>query len=191
MPPKKKEEEIDLSTLPELKTLSALILIRGKKGRAQQLLQRIYKEADKTMSRVKRSEILDHAKEKGIYVDPSSLTDKQKKDPKFMESVSTELTAEVVAKSTLSLLAANTLKARIDRKANPLKEDPHRKYDLLYHFEDTPDTKVLPLPLRRNSKNSPRLPTASDMCWWWTPGSAGPVRPNCPRRTTRRKRMRR
>ena len=55
MPPKKKEEEIDLSTLPELKTLTALILIRGKKTRAQQLLQRIYKEADKTMGRIKRS----------------------------------------------------------------------------------------------------------------------------------------
>lgn len=36
------------------------------------------------ISHVKRSSVLDYAKEKGIYVDPDSLTDKQKKDPKFM-----------------------------------------------------------------------------------------------------------
>lgn len=41
---------------------------------------------------MRRTEVVDHAKEKGMYVDPASLSDKQKKDPKFMESVSTELT---------------------------------------------------------------------------------------------------
>jgi hypothetical protein len=38
---------------------------------------------------VNRSSVLDHAKYKAIYVDPESLTDKQKKDPKFMETVCT------------------------------------------------------------------------------------------------------
>lgn len=45
------------------------------------------------MFHVTKSAVLDHAKEKGIYVDPESLTDKQKKDPKFMETVCTELTS--------------------------------------------------------------------------------------------------
>lgn len=47
------------------------------------------KEETKFISFVKKSEVLDHAKEKGIYVDPATLTDKQKKDAKFMETVAT------------------------------------------------------------------------------------------------------
>ena len=45
------------------------------------------------MTKIKKSEVLDHAKEKNIYVDPTTLNEKQKKDPKFMESINTELTA--------------------------------------------------------------------------------------------------
>jgi hypothetical protein len=65
------------------------------------------------MFRVRKSEVLDHAKEKNIYIDPNTLTDKQKKDPKFMESINTELTPAVIAKAVQSLLGALTVKARI------------------------------------------------------------------------------
>ena len=34
MPPKKKEEEIDLSTLPECQSLNTIIFVKGKKARA-------------------------------------------------------------------------------------------------------------------------------------------------------------
>ena len=66
---------------------------------------------------MKKAQILDHAKEKGIYVDPESLTDKQKKDPKFMETVCTELTPEVFAKSIDSYLTTQTVKIRVEKKA--------------------------------------------------------------------------
>jgi hypothetical protein len=56
---------------------------------------------------------LDHAKEKNIYVDPNTLNDKQKKDPKFMESICTELTPEVIAKATKSLIEHLSVKLRI------------------------------------------------------------------------------
>jgi hypothetical protein len=106
---------------------------------------------------VRKSEVLDHAKEKGIYVDPNTLTDKQKKDPKFMESVSTELTAEVVAKAVKSHLAGLTLKARIEKKNNLEKpqDDKGRKYDVLFAFEDLPDTTVSHRPRRTSSKSWP------------------------------------
>ena len=52
-------------------------------------MERIEKEAEKWMFKVKRSEVLDHAKDKNIYVDPSTLNEKQKKDAKFMESINT------------------------------------------------------------------------------------------------------
>ncbi len=84
MGPKKKEEEVDLATLPECRSLNAIILVRARKERALALLQRIQKECEKWIDRLKRSEVIDHAKEKGLYIDPSSLTEKQKKDPKLM-----------------------------------------------------------------------------------------------------------
>lgn len=93
MGPKKKEEEIDLSTLPECKSINVIILCRGRKARAVAIQQRLQKECEKFLTRVRKSEVLDHAKEKSIYIDPNTLTDKQKKDPKFMETVNTELTA--------------------------------------------------------------------------------------------------
>ena len=65
------------------------------------------------MVRVKRAEVLEHAKEKNIYLDPATLTDKQKKDAKFMESVNTELSPQVVAKAVQSLIASLVVKARI------------------------------------------------------------------------------
>jgi hypothetical protein len=65
------------------------------------------------MFKIKKSQVLDHAKEKNIYIDPSTLTEKQKKDAKFMETVNTELTAAVVAKALQSLIATLVVKARI------------------------------------------------------------------------------
>lgn len=130
------------------------MLVRGKKSRALALQQRLQKELERGLVRVKRSEVIDHAKEKGLYVDPASLTDKQKKDPKFMESVSTELTPEVVAKALKSHLAALTLKARIDRKNNPDKpEEKARSFDLLFAFEDFPESTVTHASRRLSSKS--------------------------------------
>lgn len=108
------------------------------------------------MTRVKKSEVLDHAKEKNIYVDPSTLTDKQKKDPKFMETVNTEFTSEVVAKAVKSLLATLSVKVRLDKKNNPnQQEEKGRKYDMMYVFEDLPDTTVTHALFRESSKSWP------------------------------------
>lgn len=84
MGPKKKEEEIDLSTLPECKSINAIILCRGKKTRAITIIDKIRKEGEKFIGKIKKTEVLEHAKEKNIYVDPNTLNEKQKKDPKFM-----------------------------------------------------------------------------------------------------------
>lgn len=65
------------------------------------------------MSSIKKTDVLEHAKEKGIYVDPNSLTDKQKKDPKFMETVATELTPEVISKSVTSYINQLNIKIRM------------------------------------------------------------------------------
>lgn len=71
-----------------------------------------------------------------------------------MENVSTELTPQVVAKALKSHLAALTLKARIDRKNNPDKpEEKVRSFDLLFSFEDFPESTVIYASLRLSSKS--------------------------------------
>lgn len=57
--------------------------------------------------------MVEHAKEKGLWVDPNSLTDKQKKDPKFMETVCLEFTSKIAAKATHSLIGALSVKVRL------------------------------------------------------------------------------
>lgn len=104
MPPKKKEEEIDLATLPPWTSKNAMVVCSGLKGRSTTILEVLKKEANKYVKFVSRNDIVEHAKEKSMYVDPNTLTDKQKKDTKFMSEVSTELTAEVLAKAAVSLL---------------------------------------------------------------------------------------
>lgn len=43
MPPKKKEEEIDLSTLPPWTSKNCMIVCSGLKGRATQIMEQIKK----------------------------------------------------------------------------------------------------------------------------------------------------
>lgn len=99
--------------MPECKSINAIILCKGKKSRATKIIQRIQKEAEKYIAKIKKSEVLDHAKEKNIYVDPNTLNDKQKKDQKYMESINTELTSEVIAKAVQSLVNTLNIKIRI------------------------------------------------------------------------------
>ena len=47
-----------------------MLLSNGKKDRAQALIDKITTEGEKYITHVKKAMILDHAKEKGIYVDP-------------------------------------------------------------------------------------------------------------------------
>ena len=75
-------------------------MCKGKKARAEAILKKIDAKFESFVFHVQKAAVLDHAKEKGIYVDPESLTDKQKKDPKFMETVCTEMTPQVLAKAT-------------------------------------------------------------------------------------------
>lgn len=99
--------------MPECISENAIILCKGKKQRTDKILTRLFGEYKHFISRFSRQDVLDHAKEKNIYVDPNTLNDKQKKDPKFMESICTELTPEVIAKATKSLIEQLSVKLRI------------------------------------------------------------------------------
>ena len=115
-----------MSTLPEPIIVNTMIVCKGKKSRSQAILNQINAKHDKFLFHVQKSAVLDHAKEKGIYVDPESLTDKQKKDPKFMETVCTVMSPAVLAKATESFIANHNVKFRLEMKANLDKPEEER-----------------------------------------------------------------
>lgn len=74
MPPKK-QDEIDINALPPMKPIT--VGLRFDCGRSRALkLQAMLKEARSFQRNVTREEIVAFCKEKGLYVDPASLTDK-------------------------------------------------------------------------------------------------------------------
>lgn len=73
MPPKK--EEIDLNALPPLKHLCVSIRIEAAKSRATKLLN-LLKSCKSFQKNIQRDEIIAFCKEKQLYIDPTTLTDK-------------------------------------------------------------------------------------------------------------------
>ncbi|EGR30654.1 hypothetical protein IMG5_126590 [Ichthyophthirius multifiliis] len=116
MGPKKKEEEIDLQTLPPWQSLNCMIKFQGKKERMQILINNLLTQPKSFQRNITREEIIEFAKEKGLYTDPNTLNEKQKKDTKFLESTNLELTPKVLAE------AFNALKYDLDIKGRKIKK---------------------------------------------------------------------
>ncbi len=103
MPPKKKDEEIDLSTLPPW--LSVVINLKmdisdERQKYIEERLQNLIKESLRIIS---RDDIVNYAVEKGLYINPEMMTDKQKKD-KGTADIPTELTSDILANAFEKLL---------------------------------------------------------------------------------------
>ena len=97
MPPKKKDEEIDPALLPPwlgmIVRFSYECSIENSE-KVQEALTNANFEAKKVIT---RNDIINYGKEKGLYVDPNQLTEKQKKDKNIAE-IPTELTPELLGK---------------------------------------------------------------------------------------------
>ena len=114
MPPKKKDEEIDIASLPPWLHVICGFSLNMKKTRAQKLLEKMRAVPKSFQRTIHREEIIAYAKEKGLYVDPNALTDKQKKDAKYMESIvgMTELNAKVLAKAFSQMIYESDIQKR-------------------------------------------------------------------------------
>lgn len=124
MPPKKKDkdDEIDLSTLPPWLHVICAFSLNMKKTRAFKLIEKLRHNPKSFQKSIHREDIIAFAKEKGYYTDPNTLTDKQKKDAKFMESIvgTTELNAKVLAKSFSQMIYESDIQGRKVHKINIL-----------------------------------------------------------------------
>jgi hypothetical protein len=86
--------------------------VNGKKARAEKLVHDLSKNAVSFQKTIQKEDLINYAKEKGLYVDPNTLNDKQKKDPKFMAEVNLELTPAVLAKAYKAFVSELELKLR-------------------------------------------------------------------------------
>lgn len=116
MPPKKKDkdDEVDLSTLPSWLHIICAFSLNMKKSRAFKLMEKLRTQPKSFQKTIHRDDIINFAKEKGYYTDLNALTEKQKKDAKFMESIAgtTELSSKILAKSFTQMIFENDVQGR-------------------------------------------------------------------------------
>ena len=97
MPPKKKDEDIDPATLPPWLPVSVRLNLECSKDNATKISDIVNNANFEIKKIISRNDIINYGKEKGMYIDPSQMTEKQKKDKNFAE-IPTELTPELLAK---------------------------------------------------------------------------------------------
>ena len=114
MPPKKteKEEAAELSALPPWASVCASINFCTRRKYATKLREKLKNKPLSFQKIVTRDDIVNFAKEKGFYVDPNNLTEKQKKDPKAMAELPMEMNSQIMAKSLKQYLIEQDLVGR-------------------------------------------------------------------------------
>lgn len=129
MPPKKKEEVVDLSTLPPWLSLSVYLSPEASEQNAKNILKGVYESNFSIKKLITRDEIIDYGKKNGMYLDPAQ--DKQKKDKNAAE-IPTELTPELLAKMFLKFYEEINLEERKVRSRYGIaKLNRRKKLDLM------------------------------------------------------------
>ena len=101
MPPKKKEEDIDPALLPPWLPVAVRLNFECSKENTQKITDIVTSANFDIKKIINRADIINYGKEKGMYADPTQLTDKQKKDKNFAD-LPTELTPELLGKIFIS-----------------------------------------------------------------------------------------
>jgi hypothetical protein len=111
MPPKKKDEDIDPALLPSWQSVVVRMNFECSKDNADKVADLIHQSNFEIKKIISRAELIAYGKEKMMYVDPTQLTDKQKKDKNIAE-VPTELTPELLAKIYMTFFNETVLNSR-------------------------------------------------------------------------------
>lgn len=97
MKSKKKDEDIDISTLPPWFPIACNLNFGTSKERSAKLIKALQTSTYETKKFITREEIINYGKEKNLYLDPITQADKLKKD-KAAAEIPTELTPELLGK---------------------------------------------------------------------------------------------
>lgn len=121
MPPKKKDEEVDLSTLPPWLPLKFMVLFNCPKAKAELLKNYMRDKPKEYQKNITRADIVNYGKEKGLYFDPNQVPEKGKKEAKAAADVPTELTPDLLAKIYITMMADLDIQGR---KVRSLPKNP-------------------------------------------------------------------
>ena len=139
----KKEEVIDITTLPKINIVSNLLLLNFKNHNLSQerrfkILETLYKTTHKLIKLVCRDQLIDFAKEKDIFKESE-----QRK----------EINAEELAKAASRLIIDKGIPAMKEKKAvlNKIEETKKQKEDAIYAFNN-------PQPIDPKKKVDPKAP---------------------------------
>lgn len=115
-----------------VKTLSAQFQLKGDSP--VQLVNSVSGELKDIIDIITRGDIIDAAKDKGLYIDLNNLTEKEKNNKNFKpDPTKTELNSDIMAAAFLSLMEDKEMavkkgkKDAMDSKAKATKADPKAK----------------------------------------------------------------
>lgn len=94
---KKKDEVVDLSTLPPWLSIAVCLNFGTSKDRAAKITKSLQICSYEPKRFITREEIINYGKENQMYVDPTQVNEKQKKAP-VGGDIPTELTPELLSK---------------------------------------------------------------------------------------------
>jgi len=72
----KEVEQLDLSTLPPWFGMNCIIKFDTKLSRAENILHQLIHNPKSFTKNINREDIINYAKEKGLYIDPNTLNEK-------------------------------------------------------------------------------------------------------------------
>lgn len=108
---KKKEETVDVTNLPKINTLNASLIFSSENiDKRYKLLETIHKSNHKFVRLITRENLIEFAKEKGIFIEPVE----NKKDPNPLEK--REINAEELAKSAAAIVSDRSIPFMRDKK---------------------------------------------------------------------------
>jgi hypothetical protein len=141
-PKNKKEDLVDITTLPKINIVTTSIILHFENlDRRFKLLENIYKTPHKLIRFISREQIIEYAKEQKIFVEPVE----NKKDPNPPEK--REINSEELAKASSGMILERSIPVMKEKKAlmekieelkkqkeeatviwnNPPPEDPKKK----------------------------------------------------------------
>jgi len=108
---KKKEENVDVTNLPKINTFNASMIFSSENPEKRlKLLETIFKSNHKFIRLIPRENLIEFAKEKGIFVEPAE----NKKDPNPADK--REINSEELAKAAAAIITDRSIPMMRDKK---------------------------------------------------------------------------
>jgi len=156
---KKKEDTVDITNLPKINIMNASLVFRSENiEKRYKLLDTIHKANHKFVRLITRENLIEFAREKGIFVEAAE----NKKDPNPTEK--REINAEELAKSAAAIITDRSIPMMRDKKAlmDKIEELKKQKEEAIF-ARDNPVPVDPKKPAKPADKNKPASVNPDDI----------------------------